>query len=248
MSVFVGCLATFGGLALFFLVFAFVGLAAHSATVGILAAAAVPLIAAAFVFAGRKFPPGGFPPEPPPADPELPTGAAAVEAAEPIAPEAAWRAARERFTGVQAEYAQLECDALEVLRLPAMTDVSVPSTARFVDAFAAAQALLTDRYPGPRIGDAFAEAADAAGRAWRAALDAAERIRLQGIDPAERAAVERVVKLLTTARDSDSEPERRLAHARARTELRRLDAAGVVHVPQAARTALDAATRGELPP
>jgi hypothetical protein len=159
-----------------------------------------------------------------------------------------WRAARERFTAVRAEYARLECDPLEVLRLPALTDVSVPSTARFIDAFAEAQALLTDHYPGPRTGDAFTAAGDAAGRAWRAALDVAERIRLQGIDPAERSAVERVVKLLTTARDSDNEAERRLAYARARAELGRLDAAGVVHVPLPARAALDVAARRELPP
>jgi hypothetical protein len=165
-----------------------------------------------------------------------------------VTAESAWRAARERFTAVQAEYALVECDPLEVLRRPALTDTSVPSTARFIDAFAAAQALLTDDHPGRRTGEAFVEAADSAERAWRAAVDAAERIRLQGIDPAERAAVERVVKLLTTARDSDSEPERRLAYARARTELKRLDAAGVVHVPMAAQVALDAAARGELPP
>jgi hypothetical protein len=171
-----------------------------------------------------------------------------VPAAAPVVPEAAWQAARERFTDVQAEYAQLECDPLEVLRLPALTDVSVPSTARFIDAFAAAQALLTDHYPGHRTAEAFTEAADTAARAWRAALHAAERIRLQGIDPAERAAVERVVKLLTTARDSDNEPERRLAYARARTELNRLDAAGVLHVPMPAQAALDAAARRELPP
>ncbi|WP_252435948.1 DUF2786 domain-containing protein [Pseudonocardia humida] len=135
-----------------------------------------------------------------------------------------------------------------MLRLPVLTDVSVPGTARFVDAFAEAQALLTDHFPGPGTGEAFTEAADAARRAWRAAVGAAERIRLQGIDPAERAAVERVVKLLTTARDSDNEPERRLAYARARTELGRLDAAGVVHVPMPAQAALDAAARRELPP
>jgi hypothetical protein len=47
-------------------------------------------------------------------------------------------------------------------------------------------------------------AVDRAERAWRAALDAAERIRLLHLAPAERATGERVIKLLTMARDSDS--------------------------------------------
>jgi hypothetical protein len=239
----VGCLALLGGITLVPGLFTVVASSAGSATAGAVAVAAVPLIGIAVTVWRSRYTHSApvadvGPPRTPPA--------AALEA--PVAPESVWRAARERFTGVRAEYARLECDPLEVLRLPALTDVSVPSTARFIDAFAAAQALLTDHYPGPRTGDAFADAADAARRAWRAAVGVAERIRLQNIDPAERSAVERVVKLLTTARDSDNEAERHLAYARARAELGRLDAAGVVHVPLPARAALDAASRRELLP
>jgi len=136
---------------------------------------------------------------------------------------------------------------MQVLRLPALADVTVPSTARFVDAFAEAQALDTDTFPGPEHGAGFVSAVDRAERAWRAAREAAERIRLSGLDPAERATVERIIKLLTTARDSDSEPERLAAYSRARTELAKLDRAGVVHVPLPARVALDAAARSQLP-
>ncbi|HET9254657.1 MAG TPA: hypothetical protein VFO16_05585, partial [Pseudonocardiaceae bacterium] len=60
----------------------------------------------------------------------------------PPAPD--WRATRARFAQLRTEYAQFECDPLAVLRLPALTDVTVPSTGRFVDAFAEAQALDTD--------------------------------------------------------------------------------------------------------
>ncbi|MDN5747219.1 MAG: hypothetical protein L0H64_01600, partial [Pseudonocardia sp.] len=88
---------------------------------------------------------------------------------------------------------------------------------------------------------------ESAERAWRAAREAADRIRLSGLSPAERRTVEKVIKLLTTARDSDHEPERLAAYSRARTELARLDAAGVVHLPRTAAAALDAAARGALP-
>jgi hypothetical protein len=242
----VGCLALLGGITLVPSLFTVVASSTGSATAGAVGVAAVPLIGiAATVWRSRR---RDSAPVADAGPSRTPPAIASTAPTAPVAPDSAWRAARERFTGVQAEYARLECDPLEVLRLPALTDVTVPSTARFVDAFAAAQALLTDHHPGPRTGDAFTDAADAAERAWRAALSAAERIRLQNIDPAERSAVERVVKLLTTARDSDNEAERHLAYARARAELGRLDAAGVVHVPLPARAALDAVSRRELLP
>lgn len=170
------------------------------------------------------------------------------EAVPPVRPEEVWRRARERFHGLRAEYAAYECDPLRVLRLPALADVSVPSTARFVDAFAEAQGLETDDHPGPAHGTRFVAAVERAVRTWAAAREAAERIRLGGLVPAERGTVERIIKLLTTARDSDSEPERLAAYTRARTELAKLDRAGVVHVPLPAQAALDAATRKQLPP
>ncbi|MCO1658474.1 hypothetical protein [Pseudonocardia humida] len=158
-----------------------------------------------------------------------------------------WATAADRFARVRAEYAAFETDPLQVLRLPALVDASVPSTARFIDAFADAQSLATDRYPGVDHARRFAAAADHAERTWTAARDAAERIRFSGLTPTERGTIERVVKLLTTARDSDNEPERLAAYARARTELDRLDRTGVVHVPRNTRAALDAVARGQLP-
>jgi hypothetical protein len=155
--------------------------------------------------------------------------------------------ARRRFRALQEEYAAFECDPVQVLRLPALTDVSVPSTARFVDAFAEAQARYTDApVPSPHSA-AFIAAVHEAARAWEAARDAARRIRLSRLSPDERRTVERVVRILTVARDSDSEPERLAAYARARTELHKLDRAGTVHVPGPTIAALDAALPRELP-
>ncbi|WP_214406717.1 hypothetical protein [Pseudonocardia lacus] len=178
--------------------------------------------------------------------------ASAAAAAPPLPPppppsDQRWTRARERFGALRGGYAAYECDPMQVLRLPALADVSVPSTARFVDAFAEAQALDTDAFPGSEHAERFVAAVDAAERAWGAARDAAERIRHSTLSPGERARVDRVVKLLTTARDSDSEPERLAAYALARAELRRLDQAGVLHVPLPAQAALDEAARGQLP-
>jgi hypothetical protein len=162
-------------------------------------------------------------------------------------PAEGWTAARQRFLRLQSEFADYECDPLQVLRLPALADASVASTARFVDAFAEAQGLDTDRYPGPTHGARYVGAVALAESTWQAARDAADRIRLAGFTPAERATVERVIKLLTTARDSDSEPERLVAYSLAQSELAKLDRAGVLRVPRAALAALDQAGRRALP-
>jgi hypothetical protein len=167
--------------------------------------------------------------------------------AAPPRPDLVWARARDRFHALRGEYAAFECNTMEVLRMPALADVTVASTARFVDAFAEAQALETDAMPPDPHRGSFVGAVDRAERAWRAARDAAERIRLSGLSPAERGTVERVIKLLTTARDSDSDPERLAAYARARSELAKLDRAGVIHLPRTARAALDANGRGALP-
>jgi hypothetical protein len=167
--------------------------------------------------------------------------------ATPPRPDLVWAHVRSRFHALRAAYVAYECDAMEILRLPALSDVSVPSTGRFVDAFAEAQALETDAFPPPEHALAFHTAVDRAERAWHAARDAAERIRLSGLTPEERRTVERVVKLLTTARDSDSEPERLAAYAMARSELARLDSTGVVHIPLPATAALNRAAQGQLP-
>ena len=158
-----------------------------------------------------------------------------------------WRAARARFAQLRTEYAQFECDPLAVLRLPALTDVTVASTGRFVDAFAEAQALDTDTEPPGAHCARFARAVDHAWRCWHAALDAAERIRLSGIPTDERVIVRRAIKLLTMAQDSHHDAERAAAYAKARRELAKLERSGTLALPPAAAAALSAAFRSQLP-
>lgn len=160
--------------------------------------------------------------------------------------EADWGAARQRFDALRDEYAAYECDTLAVLRLPALADVTVPSTARFVHAFAEAQALDTEQRPPPEHLRSYVQAVEAACRAWQAARDAAERIRLAGLSPSERSAVQRVVKLLTMAEGTGNDAERRSAYAKARDELLRLERAGTITLPRLARFALDDRARGQL--
>lgn len=158
-----------------------------------------------------------------------------------------WPHARARFAQLRHEYAAYECDALAVLRLPALADVSVPSTARFVEAFAEAQALDADGPVPPDHRAKFVAAVEHAWRAWHAARDAAERIRTSHLPAEERAAVERVVRLLTIARETDNDAERLVAYGKARSELAKLERTGHVRIPQPAQAQLDNAYRGQLP-
>ncbi|MGH3805630.1 MAG: hypothetical protein ACRDRU_03105 [Pseudonocardiaceae bacterium] len=164
-----------------------------------------------------------------------------------IQPVADWSATRARFAQLTSEYGQFECDPLAVLRLPALTDVTVASTSRFVDTFAEAQALDTDTKPPAAHQARFATAVDQAWRAWRAARDAAERIRLAGIPEPERATVQRAIKLLTVAQNSSHDAERIAAYAKARTELAKLENNGTLRLPPPATAALNAAARIQLP-
>ncbi|MGH4004849.1 MAG: hypothetical protein ACRDSO_12165, partial [Pseudonocardiaceae bacterium] len=106
----------------------------------------------------------------------------------------------------------------------------------------------TDTEPAAAHLARFATAVEQAWRAWHAARDAAERIRLAGIPAPERATVQRAIKLLTMARDSDHDAERIAAYAKARAELAKLDRSGTLRLPPAAAAALDVAARGQLPP
>jgi hypothetical protein len=164
----------------------------------------------------------------------------------PADPRMDWEAARRRFDALRDEYAGYECDALAVLRLPALADVTVPATARFVHAFAEAQALDTEQRPPPEHLRSYVRAVEAACSAWQAARDAAERIRLAGLSPSERSTVARVVKLLTMAAGTGNDAERQTAYAKARDELGRLERAGTITLPRLARFALDDRARGRL--
>jgi hypothetical protein len=130
-----------------------------------------------------------------------------------------WRAARAQHEQTAKEYAEFECDALAVLRLPDLVDTSIPATARFVEAFAESSALATDRQPPDDHAEKFIAAAEAAERAWRAARSAAERMRMGRFSTEEREALDRAIKLLTVAQESNHPAERRAAYDKARDQL-----------------------------
>ncbi len=169
-----------------------------------------------------------------------------------IDPAARWRSrwdeARRRYAATARAYAEFECDVRAVLRLPALADVAQPATARFVDAFAEAVALHTERYPGPEYAQRFIAAAERAERAWEAAVDAAERTRHARFAPGERRLLEQVGTLLDLALSSPFEAERRTAYQRALRRLAELERRTGWRLPRPAALELEHKGRAILLP
>lgn len=157
-----------------------------------------------------------------------------------------WNAALAQHGRTAQAFAAFECDPMAALERPALADVSQPATARFVDAFAEASALLTDDYPGEVPGALFVEAAERCARAWTAAVDAADRVRAQRFAPGERALLDQAVKLLALADSTAYEAERRSAYRHARQRLDELAARSGWALPRPAGAVLERRAVGML--
>jgi hypothetical protein len=89
---------------------------------------------------------------------------------------ARWAEAVDRHHAVAADFAAFECDPRSILDRPALSDVRQPATGRFVEAFAEARALLTERYPAQEFARRFGGAVEREEQAWAAAVEAAQRL------------------------------------------------------------------------
>ena len=157
-----------------------------------------------------------------------------------------WDDAVERQRATAQAYAEFECDLQALLRLPALADVEQPATARFVDAFAEANALRTEQFPGPGYAQRFAGAVERAEQAWRAAVEAAEHKRDARFAPSERRLIAKVQTLLEVAASSRYESERRTAYQQAQRRLAELARRTGWRLPRRAAEELDYRARGML--
>jgi hypothetical protein len=159
---------------------------------------------------------------------------------------AQWSAAVTRHNAVAEAFARFECDAQAVLATPGLADVRQPPTARFVDAFAEAGALATERYPASEFAGRFIEAVEREERAWAAAVAAAERSRDARFTPDERTVLEQARRLLEVVGSSPFEQERHTALRKALRKLRDLERSTGWRLPAPAALALEERARGML--
>ncbi|HEX5812158.1 MAG TPA: hypothetical protein VFY38_08670 [Pseudonocardia sp.] len=159
---------------------------------------------------------------------------------------ARWNDAVIRHHAVAEAFARFECDAQAVLATPALADVRQPPTARFIDAFAEAGALLTEQYPASAFARRFAEAVEREERAWSAAVAAAERSRDARFTPEERGLLEQVRHLLAVVGSSPYDEERHTALRKALRKLRDLERSTGWRLPTPAALALEERARGMI--
>ena len=84
-----------------------------------------------------------------------------------------WHGAVRAHAATAHQFAAYECTPVAVAQHPDLADVTRPATALFIDAFAEANGLATERYPGAQHAERFIQAAQRTQRAWQAAVDAA---------------------------------------------------------------------------
>jgi hypothetical protein len=159
---------------------------------------------------------------------------------------ARWNDAVARHNVVAEAFARFECDAHAVLATPALADVRQAPTARFVDAFAEAGALLTEKYPASVFAQRFVAAVEREERAWTAAVAAAERSRDARFSPDERDLLEQARHLLDVVGSSPYVEERHTALNKARRKLRDLERRTGWRLPVPATLALEERARGVL--
>lgn len=152
---------------------------------------------------------------------------------------ARWHLARDRFAALQREYAAFEADPRAVAARPALTDVTVPSTARFVQAYGDAEFLRTDDEPGgPRRVD-FANAVDRAVDAWQNAGTVADGLARAQHDQHDRHREDDPREDETRAVDPPRRPDTatgRTEYADAADALRRAAARGAKDLRERLRT------------
>ena len=161
---------------------------------------------------------------------------------------ARWDAAVASHRVTALAFSEFECDLGASLQLPALADVNEPATGRFVDAFAEANALRSEQFPGPEYAQRFVAAVERAGQAWAAAVESAERKRDARFDPDERRLINQVETLLGVAASSPFESERRTAYRTAQRRLADLERRSGWRLPRAAAAALEGRARGALLP
>jgi hypothetical protein len=162
-----------------------------------------------------------------------------------------WTQSRARFMAVCEKWTAYECDPHELLRLPALADVTFGPTATFIEAWYEANQLLTDSKPAKQETAArFVEVAERACNAWHQAVAAAERVADTRLSERERGLLRRAKNSLSIAENPGYEGERAGAYEQAARHMRELASSTEQsrrwRLPEGARLEIQGWARPEL--
>lgn len=155
-----------------------------------------------------------------------------------------WEAAAARHDEILLAYLPYETDPEILMQFPAMTDVSQPATADFLDALGDAAALRTDEFPhDEHLVTAYRASVRALGVAWASAERSAIRSGTSYLGTADQRRVDQALKLLRHARRATTGHERATYFQQVKAIIDQLARDGVLTAPPRVMAAIAGATR-----
>lgn len=167
-----------------------------------------------------------------------PAPAAAPSSAEPE--HLLWRRATERHDAVLLAYSPYEVDPSLLMEYPAMTDVTVPATATFIEALSDASALRSEQAPPASLSRAYRDAVSALEVAWSSAERHARNVGLSLLQPEDQKRLRQARKLLAHAESSTTDAERATYFQQVKTLMDDLARSGAIVEPPKIRAAISA--------
>ncbi|WP_134324609.1 hypothetical protein [Cumulibacter soli] len=163
--------------------------------------------------------------------------------ARPEPEEILWRRARERHDAVLLAYSPYEVDPGMVMRFPAMTDVTIPATAEFIEALSDASAFRTDEFPDGKLSAAYRDSISALEMAWSAAERHARSVGTSLLADTDRRRLDQAYKLLKHAEGASTDAERATYFQQVKTLMDDLARSGAIMTPPKVRQAISTKVR-----
>ncbi|WP_154674482.1 hypothetical protein [Nakamurella lactea] len=175
-----------------------------------------------------------------------PTGPPSTPPAAPPAPSERllWEAAGRRHDEILGAYLPYEIDPHLLMRFPAITDVTVPATADFLEALGEANVLRTDTFPSDEgLSGQYRERVRLLGAAWSRAERHAKKVGVTLLDPAQQRKLSQASKLLRHAEGSTTAAEQAIYLRQVSAILAELTEQGAITAPPQVTAAIANQTR-----
>ncbi|GAB20048.1 hypothetical protein GOEFS_105_00590 [Gordonia effusa NBRC 100432] len=158
-----------------------------------------------------------------------------------------WESATGRHDEILRAYGAYELQPEQMLRYPAVTDVTLEPVQDFHDALSDAQALRSESFPDEReVADDYQQSVRRLSRAWIACEANGRKLGTEYLGTDERDGLDTALKLVSHARGSATGEEEAAYYQRAHRIVVDLRDKGAIHLPAGAVAQLEASARRAL--